>query len=146
MAEAYRKWELIEGIIWPCAQVDFFCVKGEVVLRCLFSFTADGPDKDVLLHIDRDRVICFTSWEEFAHPWNADPPGYDLPIIGGEGRWGGYSYPFLEVVDSRMIAGLVDTQGYADPATRHLRIVTFDHTVDVLATEVPWAEWVDGPE
>jgi hypothetical protein len=60
----------------------------------------------------------------------------------GAGRkWANYAFPMLEVGNSGMIAASGEGQVATYPEVRHFRIVTL-HTVDILATAEPGAEWV----
>lgn len=84
-------------------------------------------------------MVGFASWQEFAHPWNSDVVTANLPKLP-VGQWASYTFPMLEVIDSNLIAGFGDGQRATYPDVRHFRIVTLDHTIDVLATAEPAAE------
>ena len=109
-------------------------------MRLEFSKVVGGGEGDLLLRFPWGYVVGFASWQEFAHPWNNEPVLETLPKLVGQ--WGNHTFPMLEVRNSNLIVGFGDGQRAAYPEVRHFRIVTLDHTVDILATGEPTAEWV----
>ena len=109
-------------------------------MRLEFSKVVGGAHRDLLLRFPWGYVVAFASWQEFAHPWNNEPVLEKLPRLGGQ--WANHAFPMLEVCNSALIAGFGDGQRAAYPEIRHFRIVTLDHTLDIIATDEPGAEWV----
>lgn len=109
-------------------------------MRLEFSKVIGGSESDLLLRFPWGSVVGFTSWQEFAHPWNNERVLEKLPKLDGE--WANHSFPMLEVCNSNLFAGFGEGQRAAYPEVRHFRIVTLDHTVDILAAAEPGAEWV----
>jgi hypothetical protein len=128
------------GIQWPCAGVEISNATDDLTMRLEFSKVVGGGDRDLLLRLPWGYVVGFASWQEFAHPWNNEPVLDRVPKLVGE--WANHAFPMLEVFDSNLIAGFDDGQRASYQGVRHFRIVTLDHTVDILATAEPAAEWV----
>jgi hypothetical protein len=139
--ETFKRWEQVQGIEWPCADVDISNATESLTMRLEFSKVVGGGDRDLLLRLPWGYVVGFASWQEFAHPWNNDVVIANLPKLP-VGQWASYTFPILEVLDSNLVAGFGDGQRAAYAGVRHFRIVTLDHTVDILATAEPSAEWV----
>ena len=137
--EAYKRWEAVQGIEWPCAGVEISNATDALAMRLEFSKVVGGGERDLLLALPWGYVVGFASWQEFAHPWNNEAILEKLPKVGG--KWANHSFPLLEVFNSNLIAGF-GGQRASYPEVRHFRIVTLDHTVDILATAEPAAEWV----
>jgi hypothetical protein len=138
--ETFKRWEPVQGIEWPCAGVEISNATDRLTMRIEFSKVVGGGDRDLLLRIPWGYVVGFASWQEFAHPWNNEPVLEKLPKLVG--LWANHAFPMLEVFNSNLIAGFGDGQRAAYQEVRHFRIVTLDHTVDILATAEPSAEWV----
>jgi hypothetical protein len=139
--ETFNRWEPVQGIEWPCAGVRISNATDALTMTLEFSNVVGGGARDLLLRLAWGYVVGFASWQEFAHPWNNDGVIADLPKIL-VGQWASYTFPMLEVLNSNLIAEFGDGQRATYPQVRHFRIVTLDHTVDVLATAEPGAEWV----
>ena len=140
MAERFELWEPVDGIETPCAGVQISHGGHDLCLLLEFSLVDGGGDRDLCLRFGWGHVVGFASWQEFAHPWNTEPVLDRIPRLGG--RWSTHAFPTLEVLDSNAVAGFDEGQRATYPSVRHFRIVTLDHTVDVLATAQPHAEWV----
>jgi hypothetical protein len=112
-----------------------------LTLRLEFSKVVGGGARDLLVQLAWGYVVGFTSWQEFAHPWNNDVVIANLPKLL-VGQWASHTFPMLEVLNSNLIAGFGDGQRARYQRARHFRIVTLDHTVDLLATGEPSAEWI----
>lgn len=139
MGETFRKWQPVGAIEWPCAGVEISNAGTDLVLKLEFSAVTGGGDRDLILRFPWGRVVAFASWDEFAHPWNNETEIDSLPKLGG--NWPNCTFPLLEVGQSSLLAKFGEGQRAAYPDVRHLRIVTLDHTLDVLATGEPLAEW-----
>jgi hypothetical protein len=87
------------------------------------------------------QVVAFASWQEFAHPWNNKTVIATLHRL--RGAWPNYGFPLLEVNESDLLATFDEGQRATYPKARHFRIVTLDHTVDVVATAEARADWSD---
>jgi len=140
VGERFNKWEPVAGIEWPCAGVRISNSGRELVLTLEFSAVVAGGALDLQLRAPWGCVVGFASWHEFAHPWNNEVNIASLPSLGN--AWPNHTFPLLEVTNSHLLASLGDGQRASYPSTRHFRIVTMDHTVDVLATEPPEATWL----
>src|SRR2546428_1055830 len=135
MTEHFKRWEPVHGIDLPCAGVQISTSDRELSLLLEFSLVQDGSDRDLRLRFTYGHVVGFASWQEFAHPWNTEPVLDTIPRLGE--RWSTYAFPTLEVCDSNLIAGFDEGQRVTYAGVRHFRIVTLDHTIDVLATAEP---------
>jgi hypothetical protein len=139
--ETFNRWEPVAGVGWPCAGVKISNATDDLTLRLEFSNVVGGGERDLLLRLHWSYVVGFASWQELAHPWwNAEPFLGKLPKLVGQ--WATYAFPMLEAVNSNLIAGFDDGQRATYPGVRHFRIVTLDHTIDLLATAEPAAEWM----
>jgi hypothetical protein len=128
-------------IQWPCAGVEIANATDSLTMRLEFSGVVGGGDRDLLLRLPWGYVVGFASWQEFAHPWNNDVVIANLPKLA-VGQWANHTFPMLEVMDSNLVAAFGDVQRVTYEGVRHFRIVTLDHTVDILATTEPAAEWI----
>lgn len=137
--ETFKRWEPVEGIAWPSAGVDFTTTADSLDVRVNFS-VIDGGTRDLLLRWDWRTLVHFGTWEELAHPMIGAVQG-PLPelLVGKKPTW---TFPLLEVSDSHLIEGLGVREAAYQGYLRHFRIVTLDHTVDILAVREPTAAWV----
>ena len=110
-------------------------------MRLEFSAVIGGGARDLLLRFAWGHVVAFASWQEFAHPWNNETLIASLPSLGR--AWPNHAYPLLEVDGSNLLANFGDGQRASYPTAKHFRIVTMDHTVDVLAIGDPETEWLE---
>jgi hypothetical protein len=139
--ETFKRWEPLQEIEWPCAGVEISNAGDALAMRLEFSKVVGGGDRDLLLRLPWGYVVGFASWQEFAHPWNNDVVIANLPTLS-VGQWASYTFPMLEVMDSNLVAAFGDGQRVTYQGVRHFRIVTLDHTVDILATTEPASEWI----
>lgn len=140
LSESYERWTDAGPIVWPCAGVDIF-ENGDLTLLLLFSEVIGGSERDLRLHFG--RVIALSSHEELSHPW-MDEPVNNIPKLSG--NWEHHAYPVLRVLDSSVLASFSAGRlgPYEAHDVTHLRVVTLDKTVDVLARAPITAEWVPG--
>jgi len=141
MSESFRRWEPVVGIASPCGDVRISNHGDALQLLLKFSVINGGIDRDLRLVFPWGHVVGFASWDEFAHPWNTQSILDALPTLGVE-PWPKYAFPTLEVLGSTLVAAFDEGQRAMYTDVRHFRIVTLDHTVDVLATSEPRAEWI----
>lgn len=141
MREHFKRWEPVADVAFPCAGVDISNHTDELILRLMFSGVVGGGDRDLQLRLRWGFVVALATWQEFAHPWNADEVIDRIPRLNAS-DWMTYSFPMIEVLDSKLVTAFDEGQRAAYPRVRHFRIVTLDHTVDLLATGEPQAQWV----
>jgi hypothetical protein len=144
MSESFRRWEPILGITSPCGDIRISNYGDALQLLLKFSVVKGGIARDLRLLFPWDHVVGFTSWQEFAHPWNTQSILDTLPRL--RDPWPEYAFPTLEVYDSTLVAAFDEGQRLVYPNVRHFRFVTLDHTVDVLTTSEPRAEWTRSGE
>jgi hypothetical protein len=132
--EKQEKWEPIDGIITPAAAALITEDHEGLTVTLLFSEIVDGRDSDLRLRFG--RVLGYTVYEEFVHPWQTSESAPRL-----EGRWEIYIYPLLQIKDSRWIGSLPDLL-LLHPESIHYRLLTLDQIVDVLCDKPPEVSWV----
>jgi hypothetical protein len=138
--ETFFRWEPVTGIAAPCFDVRFVD-RGLVELILTFSRVHGGHPDDLWLQFT-PNVLAFTSHDEFVHPWNRYEHG---PVPRLEGRWTQYLFPLLVVNDSEWAREIVDGQIHQRSWYTHYRIVSLDHTVDILTSGTPIARWISAP-
>ncbi|SRR6266498_1102867 len=136
--ERQEKWEPIAGIESPAGGAFVAEDHEGLTVTLLFSEIADGPDSD--LRIKFGRVVAYSAYEEFVHPWEAVNEATRLC-----GRWESYIYPLLKVKNSKWMASLPHLS-LVNPNCVHYRLLTIDKVVDVLSSKKPEASWVDAVE
>ena len=114
------------GINAPCEQVDFH-VDSSFDLVLQFSTERQSHPAAMRLTVG-PAVMAFTSYDEFAHPWNRYEHA-QLPELTEP--WARYAFPLLIVHDSPWFHSIVEERNRSEYT--HYRIVSLDHTVDVLA-------------
>lgn len=140
MADAIKRWEPVDGIDSPCAEVDFVTSGQWLILVLRFSLVIGDCTRDLRLQCEWGDVVGFTSWQELAHLCR-EPAFEGAPKLGDP--WADYAFPVLELCES---GWLTDVQCPPYSNLRHFRIITLDHTVDLLTTSEPHAEWLPGGE
>lgn len=135
--EKQEKWEPVEGIATPAASALVVEDSDGLIVTLLFSEIVDGGDYDLRLRFG--RVLAYTVYDEFAHPWETSEAAPTL-----NGRWGTYSYPLLQIRDSRWIASLPNFSTI-HPHSTHYRFLTLDKIIDVLCSRAPEVGWVSSP-
>ena len=134
--ERYEKWEAVKGITAPIARVAIEEDDNGLRMTLYFSEMVNGLPSN--LHINFGRVPAYAVYDEFVHPWLSHtqfPPRLD-------GAWDGYSFPLLLVNNSQWQSSFSESQMINWTNSLHYRIVTLDHTVDVLCNTVPEVKWV----
>ena len=63
--EAYKRWEAVQGIEWPCAGVEISNSTDALAVRLEFSKVLGGGERDLLLALPWGYVVGFASWQEF---------------------------------------------------------------------------------
>jgi hypothetical protein len=141
--ESYSRWEPIDGIDRPFLAAEIQTPADAPGVR-VHLIGYDGG-RDLLLDFG-PQVFAFMSHDEFLHPWNADPEHGPVPKC--EEAWNRCTYPLLHVHDSRWVASFTDSQLLDSDRKRatHYRIVSLDHTVDVLTSGLVSAAWDQPPE
>ncbi|HKV33564.1 MAG TPA: hypothetical protein VJP89_04570 [Pyrinomonadaceae bacterium] len=132
--EKQEKWEPVDGIVTPAASALVAEDKDGLTITLLFSQIVDGSDSDLCIKFG--RVLAYSVYEEFAHPWETLESVPRLP-----GRWGIYFYPLLRINESRWIASLPDLQAI-HPGVSHYRLLTLDQIIDVLCSKPPEVSWI----
>ena len=127
--EKQEIWEPIDGITTPAASALVSEDKDGLTITLLFSAIVDGSDSDLCLKFG--RVLAYTVYEEFAHPWQTMESAPRLT-----GQWETYFYPLLRISGSRWIASLPDFPA-VHPDAIHYRLLTLDQIVDVLCSKPP---------
>ena len=105
--ESYSRWELVQGIDLPCADILMEIGVARTEIRLRFSVMSDGPPRDLLLDFG-PRILACMSHEEFVHPWNDSRSTEAVPTLGG--RWERYAFPLLQVHNSEWLASFSDSQ------------------------------------
>ena len=137
--ESYSCWELIDGIDRP-----FLAAEIETSAGVRIQLAGYSGGRDLMLDFG-PHVFAFMSHDEFLHPWNDDSHHGSVPKLGE--AWARYAFPLLRVHDSRWVASFGDSQllwGDRETVT-HYRIVSLDHTVDVLTSGMVSAAWGQPP-
>jgi hypothetical protein len=136
--EEYERWPTVPDLDTPCAGVDIELIHRRLTVRMLFSEMVGRPERDLVFLFEDSIVV--TSFDEFQHPWNFQTGG---PVPKLEGKWAQYAYPVLVVRGSQWAQRIKDTHGLRGEGLIHLRMVTLDHTVDVLGRGPASALWQD---
>lgn len=133
-AEIQERWVPVEGVVTPAASA--LIVEDENGLRVtlLFSHIVDGSHSDLCLKFG--RVLAYTVYEEFVHPWQVSE---SAPRLAGP--WEGYIYPLLQIRKSEWIDSLEDLL-FVHPDSIHYRLLTLDQIIDVLCSRSPEVSWV----
>ena len=134
--ERQEKWEAIDGIVTPAASALIAEDHEKLTITLLFSEVVDGCDLD--LRLEFDCVLGYSVYEEFVHPWETLKSAPTL-----QGRWETYTYPLLEIKNSRWMASLPNFL-LVHPDSLHYRFLTLDEIVDVLCSTPPEVSWVSG--
>lgn len=132
--EHQQKWEPVEGIVTPVASAPVVEDRDGLIVTLLFSQIVDGCSAD--LQVKFGRVLAYTVYEEFMHPWDTSQA---VPRL--EGKWERFFYPLLQIKDSRWISSL-PTCLFVYPDAMHYRFLTLDQIVDVLCRKPPEVSWV----
>ena len=127
--EKQEIWEPIDGITTPAASALVNEDKEGLTITLLFSDIVDGSDSDLCLKFG--RVLAYSVYEEFVHPWQTLESAPRLT-----GPWEIYFYPLLRISDSRWLASLPDVLA-VHPDAIHYRLLTMDQIVDVLCSKPP---------
>jgi hypothetical protein len=125
--EHFTRWDPLPGIAAPCTQVDFCIARNfDIVLHFSSERNAHPPAMRLTFG---PAVLAFTSYDEFAHPWNfyEHEPVPQLPE-----PWAPYAFPLLIVHNAPWFNAVIEESRQRSEFT-HYRIVSLDHTVDVLA-------------
>lgn len=132
------KWEPVQGIAFPCADISFQSRNREgLVLVLHFSLVVGNPKKDLKLTFR--NAICLR-WEEEAGVWLIQLPKH-LPRIPDYGR-NGCTFPLLEVKNSKLLTE-VSQNGQLVQDLRHFVLIALNDTVEILANSDTKTEWVD---
>jgi|GEM_PF-527504 len=140
LIEKQEKWEPINGIETPAASALVSENREGLKVTLLFSKIADGNKADLCIQFG--RVLAYTVYEEFVHPWETSEAAPRLT-----GRWETHIYPLLQIKDSEWIATLPNLL-FVHPDAMHYRLLTLDKIVDVLCSKLPDVIWIgqhDGP-
>ena len=132
--EIQEKWVPIEGVVTPAASAFIVEDEGGLTVTLLFSDIVDGSHSDLCLKFG--RVLAYTVYEEFVHPWQTSE---SAPRLAG--RWETYLYPLLQIHNSKWIGSLEDLL-FVHPDAIHYRLLTLDQIIDVLCSKSPEASWV----
>lgn len=141
--ETYSKWEPLEGIVTPCAQIDLHIDASSYRAILRFAYITEGLDRDLELDFGTE-VMAVMSHDEFAHPWakyGKDSAG-SVPRL--DGRWKDYSFPLLRVKSSIWESSFTDSQilDFQRVRLQHVRLVSLDNTVDILTQAEASATWM----
>ena len=133
--EKQEKWEPIDGVVTPAASALITEDEEGLTVTLLFSEVVNGCEADLRLKFG--RVIAYTVYEEFVHPWDTleSTPSLESP-------WETYIYPLLQIKDSRWMASLQNLL-LTHPDAIHYRLLTLDEIVDVLCSKPPQVSWID---
>lgn len=131
--EIQVKWEPVEGIVTPAASALIAENIDGLTVTLLFSEIIDGSHSDLRLKFG--RVLAYTVYEEFVHPWQ---PSESPPRLAGQ--WGNYVYPLLQIRDSTWI-GSLENLLFVHPDSVHYRLLTLNQIVDVLCNKPPEVSW-----
>jgi hypothetical protein len=136
MNEYYIIWEPLPGIAFPCAGISL-CYHHKTDLQVLmhFSHVVNGPGQDLLLTF---RGVMGFRWNPEDLGSVFYPAPLPLPKIT-DSRWDDWTFPLLEICDSKWLATY---QGY--PGTdgrKHYYLVAMNDVVDVLARPDVVATW-----
>ena len=134
-AERQEKWEPIDGIRTPAASALITEDHDGLIVTLLFSDIVDDGDFDLRLKFG--RVLAYTVYEEFVHPWETSEAAPRL-----DGKWETTIYPLLQIKDSRWIASLPNFLTH-HPDSIHYRLLTLDEIVNVLCSKPPEVSWVN---
>jgi len=136
MTECYSIWEPLPGIAFPCAGISLsYHHKTDLQVLMHFSNVVNGPGQDLLLTFR--GVIGFR--------WNPEdlgsvfyPVRRPLPKLT-DPRWEDWTFPLLEVCDSKWLAtykGFPSTEG-----RKHYYLIAMNDLVDILALPDVVATW-----
>jgi hypothetical protein len=99
--EEYIRWFPLAGIPEaPCGGIELRS-SGELQLSLIVRYAGMLDEFQHDLLIEFDAVEIFESYTETADPWQTNQ--VEIPMLGGEGRWSRYSFPLLEVRNSRYL-------------------------------------------
>lgn len=136
--EHYTRWEPVSGIVAPFLSVDIRTGPEAFTVRGVGYGGPDTPARDLDLTF-APNVLAFTSYDEFAHPWQGSEAG---PVPKLAAPWAKYAFPLLVVHDSPWFRATVDDETQPRAWYTHYRIVSLDHTVDLITSGAVHAEWV----
>ncbi len=134
--EKQERWEPIDGIVTPAASALIVEDGDGLIVTLLFSEITDGRDSDLRLKFG--RVLAYTVYEEFVHPWESSNAAPRL-----DGQWERFIYPLLQIKDSRWMS-LLPNLLILHPDSIHYRFLTLDEIIDVLCHKPPEVSWVSG--
>lgn len=131
--EKQEKWVPVEGIETPAASALIVEDNDGLTVTLLFSAIVDASHSDLCLKFG--RVLAYTVYDEFVHPW---PIAESMPRLAGQ--WETYIYPLLQIRESKWI-GSLENLLFVHQNAIHYRLLTLDQIVDVLCTKPPDVNW-----
>lgn len=134
MLEKQEKLGFVEGVVTPAARAVVEENHQGLAITMVFSEILNGLRSDLRLNFG--RVLAYTVYEEFVHPWGFVEAA---PRLGGP--WDGYVYPLLQLKNSKWIASLPNLL-FVHPDCIHYRLLTLDQVVDVLCKRPPEIAWI----
>lgn len=120
----------------PCVDLEVRVDAAGFVLRLQFGW-GGAPPAELVLTFAPD-VLAYTSYDEYAHPWNR-APGAPVPRLPAP--WAQYAYPLLVVADSPWASDTVARAAQPPEWLTHYRVVSLGHTLDVLTSGQVRAAW-----
>ena len=139
--ENYTKWEPVERINFPCADISFKSRNRDGLIVVLhFSLVIGNPRKDLKLTFKNAISL---RWEEELGVWLIPLPD-SLPTLSGD-PWNGYRFPLLKVENSKLLTE-VSEKGPMAEGCGHFIFTALNDTLEVLANEDVKVEWVNPVE
>ena len=136
--ERFIKWEPVEGINFPCADISFKSRNRDGLIVVLhFSYFKGNPAKDLKLTFKNAISL---RWEEELGVWLIPLPE-SLPKISKE-PWSTWRFPLLKVVNSKLLSQVSEIGSMAD-GCGHFILTSLNDTLEVLANENVTIEWID---
>ena len=123
------------GVVTPAASARIAEDDDGLTVTLLFSKIVNGRDSD--LRVRFGRVLAYTVYEEFVHPWETSASAPRL-----DDRWESYIFPLLQISESRWVASLANLL-HVHANAIHYRLLTLDQIVDVLCSKPPEVSWID---
>lgn len=134
--ERQDKWEPIAGIVTPAASAVIAEDQEGLTVTLVFSDVVNGCDSDLCIRFG--RVLAYSVYDEFVHPWETSDSAPRL-----DGPWKTCIYPLLQIKASRWMASLPNFL-LVHPDSIHYRLLTLDEIVDVLCSKPPDVSWING--
>ena len=137
-ADSCDKWEPINGIVAPCADIRFdYVAPFRLSATMYFSHVRDGVPQDLLLH--------FTG--AIALRWESESFGRLVPLPEQLPRcpdpWSRWTFPLLSFDASAWLDSYHGRNPVASEGRRHFALISMNDLLHILARPDAEATWID---